>query len=138
MPEPDHDLEKRVRVYRRIRDAKLALSKKFKAEEKVLNEKLELVSNDMLRILNETRQDSARTSDGTVYKQKDILPRATEWLSFYEWIKLKNAFDFLERRIKKTAVKQYMEDNEGALPPGVAVLETIVIRVRKDGEKDEE
>jgi hypothetical protein len=138
MPEPDHDLEKRVRVYRRIRDAKLALSKKFKAEEKVLNEKLELVSNDMLRILNETKQDSARTSDGTVYKQKDILPRATEWLSFYEWIKLKNGFDFLERRIKKTAVKQYMEDNEGALPPGVAVLETIVIRVRKDGEKDEE
>jgi hypothetical protein len=138
MPESDHDLEKRVRVYRRIRDAKLTLSKKFKAEEKVLNEKLELVSNDMLRILNETKQDSARTSDGTVYKQKDILPRATEWLSFYEWIKLENAFDFLERRIKKTAVKQYMEDNEGALPPGVAVMETIVIRVRKDGEKDDE
>jgi hypothetical protein len=37
----------------------------------------------------------------------------------------------LERRFKKTFVKDYRESNEGAIPPGVSVMREFTVRVRR-------
>ena len=47
-------------------------------------------------------------------------------------MKQNDAFDALERRIKKTFVSEYMENNGGAIPPGVSVYRQYAVRVRRN------
>lgn len=136
------DVEKLVRVYKKMRDARSALAKKFKIEDDDLKAKMEIIGNAMLSFLNSTNQESARTKEGTFYKQIETKPIGSDWGAFYRWVAENDAFDFLEKRIKVTEVVKYMAENKdaegrAALPPGVSVNQEFVIRVRK-ANKDEE
>lgn len=132
------DVERFVRVWRKIRAARKELAKAFKAQDDDLKGKQEIISTELLAFLNRTNQKSARTNDGTVYKQKEMLPSCSDWSAFYAWIKENDAFDFLHKRITVAEVARYMEDNEDGPPPGVRIMESWVIRIRKDGEKDDD
>ena len=125
------DLNAATRAYVNIRDARSALAQKFDAEDGSLKDKLKLLEAFMLKELQSTGANSVRTDEGTVIRQEEIMPSGSDWDAFYGWIKKNDAFDFLERRIKKTAVKDYMEAHPGKLPPGVSVNREFVIRVRR-------
>ena len=42
-----------------------------------------------------------------------------------------DGFDLMERRLKATFVKQFMDENNGALPPGVNVHREFEVSVRR-------
>lgn len=125
------DNEKLTRAFVNIRDARKRLAVQFDAEDKKLQAMQDRVGNAMLKFLNETNTDSVATDAGTFYRQEEVTPTGADWAAFYRWIAEKDAFEFLERRIKKTAVKEYMEQNDGAIPPGVSVFREYVVRVRR-------
>jgi hypothetical protein len=50
---------------------------------------------------------------------------------FYVWIKDNDAFDALERRVKKSFIATYMEDNKGELPPGISVMQEYTVTIRR-------
>lgn len=126
------DHNKLVSVYTKIRDKRAEIKKAYEAEDAELKAKLEKLEGVLLGQLNTTNTDAIRTEAGTVYRQEDITPSGTDWSAFYDWVKANDAFDALERRIKKTFVSEYMERNEGAIPPGVSVYRKYVVRVRKN------
>ncbi len=81
---------------------------------------------------------NASSKTGVFFRELDIKPRATDWTAFYAWIKENDAFEFLHKRITADSVAAYMEqhkDDEVALPPGIAVEKSYVIRVRTGKEK---
>lgn len=125
------DVNKLTKAYVRLRDAKLELKKKFDEEEAKFKAKLELLEAQMLKFLNESKLDSVKTPSGTFYRQEEITPTGSDWQAFYDWIKENDGFEFLERRIKKTAIKEYMDANEGGIPPGVSVYREFSVRVRR-------
>lgn len=125
------DLAKIVQVHLKIRDKRALLKKAFEAEDAVLKGNQSRLEGELLRFLQENNTDSANTAFGTFYRQEDITPSATDWDAFYKWVAANDAFDALERRLKKTFVKEYMEAHEGELPPGVAVYREYVVRVRR-------
>jgi hypothetical protein len=120
-----------TKTYVKIRDARTALKRKFDEEDGKLKAKLERLEGAMLKFLQESGIDSAKTENGTFYRQEEITPTGSDWDRFYQWIAENDAFDALERRIKKTFVKEYMETHEGAIPPGVTVYREYVVRVRR-------
>ena len=63
-----------------------------------------------------------------------MIPTGQDWEAFYDWIKEHDAFDALERRIKRTFVSKYMDDNDGAIPPGVNVFRRYTVEVRKNND----
>jgi hypothetical protein len=126
------DPDQLARVYIRIRDAKAAATAAYEKEDQAFKAKMKLIENVLLGYLNDGNMESVKTQSGTFYKQEDILPRAEDWGTFYEWIKENDAFDFLEKRIKKTEVKTYMEAHDNETPPGVAVMREYVVRVRRN------
>ena len=126
------DPDQLARVYIKIRDAKMAATAAHEKADAEFKRKLKLIENVLLGFLNDGGMESVKTESGTFYKQEDILPRGEDWGAFYEWVKENDAFEFLERRIKKTEVKTYMESHDGELPPGVAVLREYVVRVRRN------
>lgn len=129
--ETNMDLNKVTSVYIKIRDARSALKKEFDAKDNELKEKLTRLEGEMLKSLQEAGATSIATTSGTVYKQEEITPTGSDWQAFYDWVRENNAFDALERRIKKTFVKEHMEANGGELPPGVSVYREFVVRVRR-------
>ena len=125
------DLNKLVRVHIKIRDARAKLSEEFKASDAELKANQERIEGELLRTLQEQSVDSMRTEAGTFYRQEEIKPSASDWDAFYKWIAENDAFDALERRVKKDFVKAYMADHEGGLPPGISVHREYVARVRR-------
>lgn len=125
------DVSKLARAYVKLRDTRAERKKVFDDEDKGLKEKMEMIESHMLQLLNDGNMDSINTPAGTFYRQEDVIPQGSDWGAFYAFVREHDAFDFLEKRITKNAVKQYMEQNEGALPPGVSVFRKFVVRVRR-------
>ena len=107
------DINQIIRAYVKIRDAKLEAKKIFDAADAELKAKLDRLNSAMLQFLQENNTESMRTDSGTVYKQEEIIPRGGDWDAFYTWVKANDAFDALERRIKKTFIKEYMDIAHG-------------------------
>ena len=130
------DYEKLVTAFRNIRDKKQELNR---AHDKViadLDEKLERLSAVMLAELNDNKGEGIRTAAGTFYRELETIPSGQDWEAFYDWIKENDAFDALEKRIKRTFIADYMKDNDGAIPPGVTVFRRYKVQVRKPTNTD--
>jgi hypothetical protein len=125
------DVERMVKVYLKLREARSELKHKYDEEDGKLKQKQELLEGQFLAFLNSSNVDSFRTSLGTVYKQENMIPTAADWSAIYAWIKKHDAFEFLERRLKKTEVAAYMEEHEGSPPPGVNVMREYEVRIRR-------
>lgn len=120
-----------TKAYLNIRDARSALKRDYDAADDKLKENQRTLEGFMLGHLNDSGMESVRTSNGTFYKQESLKPSASDWQAFYDWIKENDAFDALERRIKRDFIKEHMETHGGALPPGVSVHREYEVRVRK-------
>jgi hypothetical protein len=131
------DVEKLVRVFRKIRDKRKEHAKAFKVLDAGLKAQQELVANNILDFLNHTKQTSAKTADGTAYKKSKVLPSCGDWGAFYTWIAEKKAFHFLHKRITIDAVTTYEAEHAGELPPGVNVMRSWTIGVLGNDGKDE-
>lgn len=125
------DTTKMAKAYIKLRDARTELKREFESKDNALKAKQERLEAEMLKFLNSNEMDSVKTAEGTFYRQEEITPTGSDWDAFYKWVSQNDAFDALERRIKKTFIKEYMEMNSGAIPPGVSVYREYVVRVRR-------
>ena len=116
--------------YVKIRDARLQLKKEFEEKDRELKGLLEKIEGVMLKSLSDATIDSMKTSAGTVYRQIDMYPIGSDWPTFYAFVKDNDAFEALERRIKKGFVADYIEEH-GEPPPGVSTRQEYVVRVRR-------
>lgn len=123
------DYEKAVRAFINIRTAKAAAMREAEKED----EKYEVMLNRLriyfLEHLNSTNTKASRTDAGTFFKKLKVSPSAASWEVVYAYIKEHDAFDMLERRIKKKFVTDYRKLHK-ALPPGVNVHEEWEVQVR--------
>ena len=126
------DYDRLTKVFVKLRDARADLKRDWERQDKELEEKQKTIEAAMLGYLNETNCDSVKTPHGTFYRQEDIIPTGADWDAFYEWVKDHDAFDALERRIKKNFIAEYMATHEGGTPPGVSVFRKYVVRVRRN------
>lgn len=129
------DMNRLARAYVKIRDARAEANRKAKEADDDFAAKLALIGTAVLDFLNRSNQQSGKTESGTFYKVLDIKPSASDWEAFYAWVKENDAFDFLEKRLKKSEIAAYMERNEGSAPPGVSVLREFVVRLTTQGTK---
>ena len=125
------NMEKIVRAHLAIRDKRSELKKQFDTTDGDLKKKQERLEAEMLRFMQESGTESIRTEAGTIYQQESVKPAASDWSAFYDWVKENDTFDALEKRIKATFVKDFMEENDGETPPGVSVYREYVARVRR-------
>lgn len=121
-----------VQAYTAIRDARTVKRHAWEAEDLALEQDQDKLKVLMLGILNSTGADSIRTEYGTAIRSLKVKPSAADWSAIYQWILADpDRFELLERRVKATFVKQYMEENGGAAPPGVNVHSEYEVSVRR-------
>ena len=120
-----------VAVYRRIRAAIEEREEAHTQEINTLKEKLEMVSDKLLKICNEQNLDSLRTPEGTVTRRVKSRYWTTDWEHMYKFIKENDAPFLLEQRIHNGNMKQFLEENPDLLPPGLNVDSRYTASVRR-------
>lgn len=125
------DTAKLAKAFIKLRDTRAELKREFEEKDNALKAKQEIIEAGMLDFMNKNKMDSIATTAATFYKQLELKPSCSDWDAFYRWITKNNAFEFLERRVTRTAVKEFMDMNDGGLPPGVSVHREYVVRVRR-------
>lgn len=126
-----YDLNKVTKAVLALRDARTQLKRTFEEEDAKLLSKANLLETVLLQHLLDNQAKSMATDHATFYTEETMRPSATDWPAVYDFIKEHDAFEMLERRITKAFVVKYVEDNAGALPPGVAIHRETVVRVRR-------
>jgi hypothetical protein len=128
------DVAKITKAYVAIRDKRAEIKKAFDTEYADLGEKLDRLQAELLRLMQAQNSDAIRTEFGTVYRQEEVKPSCSDWSALDAWEKANpdiNASDILEKRVSKKFITEYMENNDGALPPGISIYREYVARVRR-------
>lgn len=125
------DISSLARAHIRLRDARASLRREYEAQDSDLKNKQEQIEGQMLKHMLETKVESVRTEAGTFYRQEEMTPIGSDWEAFYDWIATNRAFDALERRVKRNFIREYMEEHNGEVPPGISVMKEFVVRVRR-------
>jgi hypothetical protein len=114
-----------------LRDKIDEIKKRQKEELAPLNAnmlKLEAFLQSQLQLQGTT--SIAAKGIGTAYLQDVVSCTVEDWQATLDWIKATEGWEFLERRVSKTVVQEYME-SQGAVPPGVNVRTEVEVRVRR-------
>jgi hypothetical protein len=114
-----------------LRDQIDAKKQEHKGELAPLNEKmakLEAYLQSQLQLSGSTSVSAKGV--GTAYLQSVVSVTVEDWAATLEWIKRTDAWEFLERRVSKTVVQEYME-SQGEVPPGVKTSSEVEVRVRR-------
>ena len=112
------DLNRLVRVYVKIRDKKMEIANKFREEEQSLNEKLNLIKEELLKHCEESGMESVRTEAGTFYRSVKNKYWTGDWEAMNTFLLEHQCVDLLEKRIHQGNMKQFLEENPDLLPPG--------------------
>lgn len=125
------DLDRVAQAYNAIRDARTAKRHAWEADDLLLEEQQTKLKVFLLSQLNALGAKSVATSSGTIYRAEKLKPSAADWGAVWRWMIDNDGMDLLERRLKTTFIKDYMEANDGALPAGVNIHREYDVVVRR-------
>jgi hypothetical protein len=124
-------VDKLTRVYIKIRDARAKLASDFKVEDDALNDQLNVVKRALLDYCTEHGVESVRTAEGIFYRTTKTRYWTSDWESMHKFILEHELPEFFEKRLNQSAVKQFLEENPEAVPPGLNTDVEYVVTVRK-------
>lgn len=124
-------VDRLTREYVELRERRKAIAAEFKAEDAELGEKMDAIKAQLLAYCKDHGIDSVRTPEGLVYRSVRTRYWTSDWSSMYSFIMEHGVPEFFEKRLNQGAVKEYLEENPEALPPGLNVDSEYVIAVRK-------
>lgn len=119
-----------IATYMKLRDKKAAIEAEAKdrvAEIKAKMEKIEAY----VKVRAETEGvTSFKTPHGTAFLSTTDYAQVADWDSFIEFVRTEDAYEMLEKRVSKTAVREYIEQTKN-VPPGVNYGTRLEVNFRK-------
>lgn len=103
---------------------------KFKARLKVVTDEMDMIEALLLTRLEESGAESSSSKTGTVFFTTQTRCGVGDWDALLPFIMDGNP-QLLNKAVNKTAVKEYMDEHDGELPPGVNWGEERVVQIRK-------
>ena len=129
--QPVADVDKLVKIYIKIRDARDQLRRELEEKEADLNEQLSLIEQEILEVCKKTGADSIKTKHGTAMRNVKSRFWTNDWERFYDFMFEYNAPELLEKRIHQSNMKQFLEENPDLHPAGLNVDRTYAITIRR-------
>jgi hypothetical protein len=118
-------------------DTYLKLRRKKEAIESEAKEKAKGIKDNMAKLEGWIKEQadnqgvkSFKTDHGTAFLTTTDFAQVADWDAVLGYIKENDAFDMLEKRVSKTAVRGYIEKNK-SVPSGVNYGTRIDVNVRK-------
>lgn len=119
-----------ISAYLTLRSQKEAIEAETKDKVKGIKAKMEKIEAWIKTQADEQGVTSFKTKSGTAFLTTTDYANVADWDSVLEFIRTNEAFDMLEKRVSKTAVRGYIDMNK-AVPPGVNYGTRLDINIRK-------
>ena len=121
------DVDTLVKIFIKMRDKKA----EHEAAIRKINEEQELIEIELLRIAAETGSSGFKTAHGTTYISQETRYTVSEGNAFFNFVKETGNVDLLERRASASNIRQYMEDHDGEIPPGLSWFKQDRMKIRR-------
>lgn len=125
------DINAVVEHYITLRDHKAKLDAEHKARVGEIDAQMKNAETYLLGHMNETNQKNAGFTAGTVIVGEKTMPGFEDKTQTMQFIKETGNVELLQQRLSSTAVKEYMDNNNGQLPPGVKVVVERTVTIRR-------
>lgn len=116
--------------YIALRDFKDKVSAELKEKLDRVDSALSEIESSMMTFLNQTGQESCKTEKGTFFKKTSTSAKVADRDVFLHFVMENEAINFLENRVNKIAVEEYITEH-GEVPPGVDVLRVVQVSVHR-------
>jgi hypothetical protein len=126
-----------IRTYMKLRDQKAAIEGEVKERVADLKAKMEKLEAFLKTQMDAQGLTSFKSDYGTAFLTTTDYANVADWDAVLDFIRDNEAFDMLEKRVSKIAVRGYIEANK-AVPPGVTYGTKLEVNIRKPGAKAEE
>ena len=118
-----------------LRAKKAAIEAETKEKVASIRSKMEKIEGYLKVKADELGVTSFKTDAGTAFLTTTDYANVAEWSAVLDFIKENGAYDLLEKRVNKAAVRVYMEQL-GTVPPGINYGTAVDLSVRKPTAKD--
>ena len=126
-----------IRTYMKLRDQKAAIEGEVKERIADLKGKMEKLEAYLKTQMDAQGLTSFKSDYGTAFLTTTDYANVADWDAVLNFIRDNEAFDMLEKRVSKIAVRGYIESNK-AVPPGITYGTKLEVNIRKPGAKAEE
>lgn len=126
-----------VATYMKLRSQKESMEAEVKDKVSTIKAKMEKLEAWIKEQADVQGVTSFKTKHGTAFLTTTDYANVADWDAVLDFIRTQEAFDMLEKRISKIAVRGYIEANK-AVPPGVNYGTKLEINIRKPANRVED
>lgn len=119
-----------IAAYIKLRDKKEALEAAVKEQTKELTEKMVKLENYLREQADAMGVTSFKTKHGTAFLTTTDFAAVADWDAVLDFVKQNDAYDMLERRVSKKAVRGYI-DQMKQVPAGINYGTRLDINIRR-------
>ena len=125
-----------IRAYTKLRDQRTAVEAEVKEKVATIKAKMTKLEAYLKEQMDAQGLTQFKSDHGTAFLTTTDFANVGNWDEVLQFIKDNEAYDMLEKRVSKTAVRGYM-DKHKRVPPGVTYGTTLDVNIRKPGAKAE-
>lgn len=126
-----------IRTYMKLRDQKAAIEGEVKERIADLKGKMEKLEAYLKTQMDAQGLTSFKSDYGTAFLTTTDYANVADWDAVLTFVRDNEAYDMLEKRVSKIAVRGYIESNK-AVPPGITYGTKLEVNIRKPGAKAED
>lgn len=119
-----------VAKYMELRRLKESIDEEYKQKLGKVRDAMDMLESHFLKYFDSTGQTQIKTDDATVFVKTNDYAQVADWDAVLSFVKENDAYEFLEKRVSKTAVRDYIDDNK-QVPPGINYGSKLSVNVRK-------
>jgi hypothetical protein len=126
-----------IRTYMKLREQKAAIEAEMKDQVSSLKAKMEKLEAYLKTQMDAQGLTSFKSEYGTAFLTTTDYANVADWDVVLDFIRTNEAYDMLEKRVSKIAVRGYIEQAK-AVPPGINYGTKLEVNIRKPGAKAED
>lgn len=126
-----------IRTYMKLRDQKAAIEAELKERVADLKGKMEKLEAYLKTQMDAQGLTSFKSDYGTAFLTTTDYANVADWDAVLSFVRENEAYDMLEKRVSKIAVRGYIERFK-AVPPGINYGTKLEVNIRKPGAKAED
>jgi hypothetical protein len=119
-----------IEKYIALRDKKSALKSAYELKARAIDEAQDRCEAYLMGQLKALGAESLRTDFGTAYRTTRTSATVADWELTLNFVREKEMWPLLEKRVNKTFVQSYIDQNAD-LPPGINWREEHIINIRR-------
>lgn len=123
-------VDKVIGKYMALRAEKEALEAEIKDKVGTIKQSMSQLEAWLKLKADEDGVTSFKTEKGTAFLTTTDFAGVDDWAAVLQFIREEDAYDMLEKRVSKAAVRGYIESNK-AVPPGIKYGTKLDINIRK-------